>query len=114
MPAEMSNTQPKRSATSRRSVQQAGNNFEEVMRLADAEQSVVLTRDGKDHLIVLTADHARALVERLEQATAQAIASPQMHDRGGKPALPAEQMPEIANLKAAVENIKLLMHDRGG
>ncbi len=114
MPTEMSNTSPGRAATSRRSVQQAGDNFEEVMRLADAEQSVVLTRDGKDHLIVLTADHARALVDRLEQATAKVIASPEMHDRGNKPGVTLEQAPEIASLKAVVEDIKSLMHDRGG
>jgi hypothetical protein len=95
-------------------MQQAGDDFDEVVRLADDEQSVVLTRGGKDHLIVLRADHARALVEQLEQATARVIASPEMHDRGGKLSLTPETTPEIDSLKAAVEGIKSLMHDRGG
>ena len=114
MSTKWSDASSKGDVLSRRSMQQAGNNFDEVMRLADTEQSVVLTRDGEDRLIVLRADHARALIDRLEQATVKVAASPAMHGRGGAPELTPETASELADLKATVEDINSLMHDRGG
>jgi hypothetical protein len=113
MSTTMNDASSRRDALSRRSMEQASNDFNEVVRLADTEQSVVVTSGGKDRLIVLRADHARALIDRLEQATAKVVASSKMHDRGGTPELAPEAASDIANLRAAVEDMKSLMHDRG-
>jgi hypothetical protein len=71
------------------SAQEASANFDELMRLAE-EKPVIVTRDAahlEDHLIVVSVDQFRSLLEQLKQAV-DAIERLGPHDRGGGGALP--------------------------
>ena len=75
MQPEMRGARAVRPGVTRRSMQQAGANFDELMRLALENDSVIVTLDGQDRLIVLSVDRFEKALEQL------IILGP--HDRGG-------------------------------
>ncbi|HLF25844.1 MAG TPA: hypothetical protein VJG32_05870 [Anaerolineae bacterium] len=81
-------------------------NIDELFQRADQEDSVIVTRQGGDRLIVVSIARFEALVEQLKQAATEVIPKPDPHDRGG------EDQSRLQQAVAAIE--KLGPHDRGG